>query len=181
MTNGTASLLADLATLWPAATPSFFARLLELYPAEDFNSTFWKRAQIFGDAMIDCPSYYVASALADAGMPAYKMIFDAGSQVHTATQPFLYGASANGSTTANNATLAAWMKDWFVSFALAEDPNAISFLGNASKPFWPTYLKADYTGFQVMDVNYTMVGVTEDFDASARCDFFHAQSYFVRN
>jgi len=180
MQNGTTALTTDLRNLWPAATDSFFTRLYELYPASDFNSTFFRRQQIFGDFIIDCPSYYLAAALSDAGKPTWKMVFNAGSQVHTATKPFLYGINANGTTQANNATLAAIMKDYFVSFATNLDPNAVSFSGTP-KPYWPQYQAMNVTSFQVMDVNYTMMGVVPDPDASARCDFFHAQSYVVRN
>ena len=80
---------ADLQTLWPAATTSFFDRLYQLYPREAYNSTFWQRQTLFGDFIINCPTYYMASAMADAGLPAYKLVFNAGTQLHGATSPFL--------------------------------------------------------------------------------------------
>ena len=88
---------------------------------------------------------------------------------------------ANQSTVINNATLGYIIKDYFLSFATNLDPNARSFSGT-SKPFWPQYTAGvSNVTFAVMDVNYTMMGVTEDFDASPQCDFFHGQSYVVRN
>jgi len=138
----------------------------------------------------------MAKAASDHGLPTYKLVFDAGSELHGATVPFLFRIDA---AQINNATLAYIMKDWFLSFAIKHDPNALSFT-DTPKPHWPQYLgganhKADGVGdggvgnltelgksdFNVMDVNYTMIGVTPDLDASARCDFFHAQSYAIRN
>lgn len=72
------------------------------------------------------------------------------------------------------------MKDWYASFAINLDPNAQSF-SNTPKPYWPVYNTADLSNFTIMDVNYTMVGAIEDFDAAPRCDFFRGQSGSVRN
>jgi len=47
-------MTADLQTIFPYAKQSFFNRMYQLYPASDFNSTFWRRAQIYGDYIIDC-------------------------------------------------------------------------------------------------------------------------------
>jgi hypothetical protein len=72
------------------------------------------------------------------------------------------------------------MKDWYLGFVLNLDPNSVSNSGTP-KPHWPEYEPAGATGFSVMDVNYTMMGAIPDMDASSRCDFFHGQSYIVRN
>lgn len=71
------------------------------------------------------------------------------------------------------------MKDWWLSFTTHLDPNVQSW-SNATKPYWPTYMGGDLD-FNAMDVNYTQIGVVEDFDASPKCDFFHGQGYSVRN
>ena len=81
---------ADLQTLFPVAKKSFFDRLYQLYPLESYNSTFWQRQYLFGDFIINCPTYYMASAMADAGQPAYKLIFNAGTQLHGATSAFIF-------------------------------------------------------------------------------------------
>ena len=80
---------ADLETLFPASTPSFLKRVYSLYSRSDFNSTFFQRQRIFGDFIIDCPTYYMSTAASDYS-PTYKMIFDAGSQLHGASNPFLF-------------------------------------------------------------------------------------------
>jgi len=169
----------DLEALFPYGKSSFFNRLYELYNASTFNSTFYQRQTIFGNFIIDCPTYYMASAVSDWGMPTYKIIFNAGTEMHGATRPFLHSTNASE---INNATLALIMKDWYTSFATNLDPNAISYSGTP-KPFWPRY---DNTtdgegGFSIMSVNYTMMGMEPDPDAAPRCDFFHGQSYVVRN
>jgi hypothetical protein len=91
-------------------------------------------------------------------------------------------------TDVNNATIAAYMKDWFISFVTDLDPNAKSFSNNTTneKPFWPLYnaqlgTEGDVPEFAVMDVNYTQIGVIPDLDVSGKCDFWHGQSYVARN
>ena len=49
-----AQMTTDLQDIFPYAKQSFFNRLYQLYPASDFNSTFFRRAQIYGDYIIDC-------------------------------------------------------------------------------------------------------------------------------
>lgn len=141
----------------------------------------------------------MATANSDWGLPTWKLLFNAGTQKHGATFPFLHVTNTSRtfpffvvirrnieiltrSTEINNVTLGYIMKDFWLSFATDLDPNARSF-SNTGKPFWPQYT-ADTDNnvtFAIMDVNYTMMGVTEDFDASPQCDFFHGQSYAVRN
>lgn len=72
------------------------------------------------------------------------------------------------------------MKDWFLSFATDLDPNVKSYT-NVSKPYWPQYTTPGVGNLSIMDVNYTMMGVIPDTDANTGCDFFHGQSYAVRN
>jgi len=80
----------------------------------------------------------------------------------------------------NNMTLANIMKDYYLGFVLNLDPNSVSNSGTP-KPQWPQYSPAGATDFTVMDVNYTMMGAIPDMDANARCDFFHSQSFVIRN
>jgi hypothetical protein len=92
-------------------------------------------------------------------------------------------------TAVNNSTLAAYMKDWFISFVTDLDPNARSFSPEGEgKPFWPLYNPRLGTAgggedveFAIMDVNYTQVGVIPDFDVSDKCDFWFGRSFVVRN
>ena len=42
------------------------------------------------DAFVNCPSYFIAKSVASADQKAYKMVFNAGSQFHAATAPFLF-------------------------------------------------------------------------------------------
>lgn len=82
--------------------------------------------------------------------------------------------------TSNNATIASILRDYYISFAVLLDPNAKSYT-NIPHPHWPTYQTAGSSGFSVLNVTYTDISITPDQDASARCDFFHGQSYVVRN
>jgi hypothetical protein len=74
----------DLQTWWPAATTPFFDRLHQLYPRDAYNSTFWQRKTLFVDSINNCPTSYMTSAMADAGLPAWKLVFNAGTQLHVA-------------------------------------------------------------------------------------------------
>ena len=89
------------------------------------------------------------------------------------------------------------MKDWFISFVTDLDPNAHSFSPESEgKPFWPLYnprlgtapasgnattAEGGNIEFAIMDVNYTQVGVIQDFDVSEKCDFWFGRSFVVRN
>lgn len=137
----------------------------------------------------------MATATSDWGLPTWKFIFNAGSQLHGADGPFLWGPQSGKShhtffplrgkanvvvLDVNNATIADILKDWYLGFVINLDPNTISNSGTP-KPHWPQYSPAGASGFTSMDFNYTMIGTVPDFDASSRCDFFHGQSYVVRN
>lgn len=197
---------ADLQQLFPYAKQHFFDRLYQLYPTEAYNSTFWQRQALFGDFIINCPTYYMAAASSDAGVPTYKLIFNAGNQRHGATKPFIFEPNDSPSkliiclpdftcfllimintADANNVTISSYMKDWFLSFITDMNPNARTYSNITDKPYWPAYNPRLGTNgsaapeFAVMDVNYTQIGVIPDLDVSAQCDFFHSSSYDVRN
>jgi len=70
------------------------------------------------------------------------------------------------------------MKDYFISFFVHQDPNAQNF-SSIAKPYWNQYNSGET--YNVLDVNYTMIGMNEDQDASTGCDFLHGQGYAVRN
>ena len=91
-------MVQGLGNLFPYAKESFFRRLFQLYPRSDFNSTFFQRSAIFGDALIACPSSYISAALSDYGMPVWKFVFYAGSQVHGALLPFVETVNLKGKT-----------------------------------------------------------------------------------
>jgi hypothetical protein len=94
--EGKEDALRDVKTLFPNARESFISRLFDLYPASDFNSTFLQRARWFGDFIIDCPTYYMATAVSDYGSPVYKLYFAAGSDLHGAVAPFVKSRNLNG-------------------------------------------------------------------------------------
>ena len=124
----------------------------------------------------------MTSTVADAGLPSYKLAFYAGSQTHGATGAFVFSQDR----VSPNATIAGIMKDWFLSFVIDLDPNTRSFSG-LTKPYWPQFTAnvnenaGVVSQFNAMEVNLTSIGVVPDPDTSAQCDFFHGQSYVVRN
>lgn len=165
----------DLENLFPNANATFFARLYELYPASEFNNTFWQRQQIFGDFIINCPTYYMASASASRKLPTWKMIFDAGTKVHNAIQPFLFGDPQ----LIENAASGMVLKDWVLSFAITMDPNLRSFT-TTTKPFWPQYRSGNLSNHTVIKVQTSGIRLAKDEDASPRCDFWHSQSQITQ-
>lgn len=137
---------------------------------------FYQHAEIFGDSLIICPSYYVATSCANVGVPVYKLTFASGLEYHSATVPYLFSASDGNEQ-------AMWMKDYFSSFIVSQDPN-----GNSSiqgKPLWPQYtsnpISTSGSGFQVMGFNQSDVGVRADTDVGSRCNWWHLQNHIVRN
>ncbi|KAI6890585.1 hypothetical protein KC318_g1264 [Hortaea werneckii] len=177
----------DARFLFPFAGPAFFSRLYELYPRSDFNSTFYQRQTWFGDFIINCPTYYMASNAVDRNdnsTAVFKLTFAAGSQLHGSTTPFL--AAPVGWPGATNQTLARIMTDYWISFAVTHDPNSGK---SADAPYWPSYVangdgtfaNGESVGFSTLDVNAASIGVQEDPDASGRCEFFGNHGYQVMN
>ncbi|KAF2187964.1 alpha/beta-hydrolase [Zopfia rhizophila CBS 207.26] len=171
--------IMDLKVQFPYADQAFTEKLWELYPASGFNSTFWRRSAWFGDATIHCPTYYIASSLTPSNLKTYKLIFNAGTQVHAATGPFLSEfPSELGHSPAENATIGLFMKDWYASFIVSGDPNVNPWSG-VKKPYWPVYGNEG----DVMMVNYTDIGGVNDgaFDRGERCEFWWENGDVAQN
>lgn len=110
---------SDLETLWQDSDGYYTEVALRLYPESVYNeshfkelrqyqrieqevlngslsASFARRSAIFGDAIVSCPSSYVATSVAKAGLPVYKLIFDSGSQFHGTTIGFFLGNHTKG-------------------------------------------------------------------------------------
>lgn len=109
----------------------------------------------------------------------FKLTFAAGSELHGATESFLFANTTNF-VGANNATLAEIMTSYWISFTVTHDPNP---LRSAKAPVWPSYISGgegtgedgESVGFSTLGVTYTDIAVNEDPDASAQCDFFGSE------
>ncbi|OCK73895.1 alpha/beta-hydrolase [Lepidopterella palustris CBS 459.81] len=180
----------DAQFLFPFAGPSFFTRLYQLYPASDFNSTFFQRQKWFGDFIIICPTYQMATAMTDRSpnrTSVFKLIAAIGTEIHGSLLPFM-ASTEPGFPTAPNSTLAQILTSYWISFAVTGDPNP---LRKSDAPFWTSYfsggdvaavgVEGEAEGFGVLSVNYTEIGTIQDVDASAQCDFFSGQGWVVRN
>ncbi|KAL5318370.1 hypothetical protein ACEPPN_013430 [Leptodophora sp. 'Broadleaf-Isolate-01'] len=194
-------LISDLSVLWPQAPESLILDAMALYSGSEYDATnlkkqpiilafekaggpfnlsdaYSRRQSIFGDAIVNCPSNSIMTAVSRAGLRAYKMVFNAGSQVHGATVPYLFsetiepsGAEVLGGfvSIAGNGTLAMIMRNYFVSFTRFLDPNALS--NNTSQPvtpFWPEYI---LPRSNVLSVGFDDINVVSDPDDSAQCNF----------
>jgi hypothetical protein len=162
--------------------------LYALYPSSAFNSTFFQRQTWFGDFIINCPTYYQATAMSDNlanSSAVFKLTFAAGSELHGATNPFL-ASNVTNYPGANNLTLAHIMSSYWVSFVATHDPNPMR---DPAAPFWPSYVsggpgtaaQGQSVGFTVQAVTYNSITPVSDPDASDRCDFFSGKSWQVRN
>lgn len=179
----------DAQLLFPFAGPSFFSRLYQHYPASDYNSTFFQRQTWFGDFIINCPTYQMATAMVDQSPTpekVFKMHFTAGGGKHAATTAFLTSEDVSLSG-ASNTTLAHILVNYFVSFAVHHDPNPGKL---ADAPYWPSYnsgggdvsgLAAESIGFRVLRVNEGNITTEPDPDNGAKCDFFSSQGQTIRN
>ncbi|KAF7197156.1 Lipase 1 [Pseudocercospora fuligena] len=173
-----AGLTRTLENLFPYAKQSFFSRLFQLYPRENYNSTLFQHSAIFGDFIIACPSTYIAAAVSDWELPVWKYSFYAGSQTHGAILPFVETVSLEGDS--NNATLASILRNYYISFVVSLDPNAVKFT-SINHANWPRYQAEGIPSFKILNITYSTVQPSDDLDVRPQCDFFHSQSYVVRN
>ncbi|KUI70471.1 Lipase 2 [Cytospora mali] len=178
----------DAQNLFPSAGPAFFSRLYQLYPRSAYNSTFFQRQSWFGDFIINCPTYQIATSAVDHtsnSSAVFKLVFDAGTQLHGATSDFL-ASNITGWPSANNHTFAAIMSSYWISFATTLDPNPLRI---AEAPFWPSYVsdgagsaaEGESVGFEILDVTYGGIQAVEDPDARIQCEFFLNKGYTLRN
>lgn len=115
----------------------------------------------------------------------FKLVFDAGSQLHGATAAFLTSAYT-GWPGANNQTLAAIMSSYWISFVTTLDPNPLRV---ADAPFWPSYVsggagtaaEGESVGFSVLDITYGGISTVSDPDATVQCEFFSNKGFTLRN
>jgi hypothetical protein len=196
--------VANLKVLWPEAGATFFDRVKQLYPLSDFsgtyldnsffssqtvdgiesrlnfsvrtNSEYWRAQQIYGDYIINCPTYYQASAFSEYGLPVYKLVFNAGNEIHGAPGSFFQLAPADTPTP----DLARAMLGYWTSFTATLDPNAVSY-PSASRAVWPQYTGGNQTNFRVLEVYPTSFQVRSDSDANAKCEFLYGRSRVVYN
>lgn len=194
----------NLRVLWPKAEATFFSRLEQLYPLSDYsgtyfdneffssatidlldsslnltlngNSEYWRAQQIYGDYVINCPTYYQASAFASNSLPVYKLIFNAGTEIHGAPGTFFTTAPSQST----DPRLASDMVGYWNSFTATLDPNAVSY-SNVSRTVWPQYTGGNRTDFQVLEAYPNSFNVSSDLDANARCEFFYGRSRVVLN
>ena len=196
----------NLKVLWPEAGATFFDRVEQLYPLSDVsgayfdneffssqtadfiesslnisvkdNSEYWRAQQIYGDYVINCPTYYQASAFSEHDLPVYKLIFNAGTELHGAPQAFFQSAPPETS----DPELARAMLAYWTSFTTTLDPNSITY-SNASRPVWPRYTGcgSNQTEFRVLEVYPDSFEVRADPDANARCEFMYGRSRVVLN
>ncbi|KAF7523486.1 hypothetical protein G7054_g11748 [Neopestalotiopsis clavispora] len=191
-------VLQDFAKLWHDSTGFYANIVMDLYPesiynashiddltyfnilkqegmSANFSDAFVRRSSAFGDAIVNCPSSYIASHFADAGLPVYKLIFNAGSQLHAATGAYLFSSYINadgsqvvaGTEIPGNATIATLMRDYFISFTLNQTTDSYG-TSQAAFPFWPLYKSNEP---QVLLINPTDVSAVHDPEDSERCQF----------
>jgi carboxylesterase type B len=112
-------VISDLSALWHEPNHYHAEMAMSLYPESSYNSStlenlvyleeikqaygvdslsdaFAQRSALFGDAIVNCPTTYIARSVADAGIPVYKMVFNAGHQTHGATSNYLFSDEING-------------------------------------------------------------------------------------
>jgi len=123
----------------------------------------------------------MASAAVDRNTNAsavFKVIFDAGTQLHAADVSSLWSTTTSYPN-ANNQTIAEILTSYIVSFVVTHDPNP---LRAANAPFWPSYVgNWGNTGFTALEITDARIDVIADPDINGRCDFFAGRGMDVRN
>jgi hypothetical protein len=134
------------------------------------------------------PTYQMATAAVDNNpnnTAVWKMIFDAGSELHGASGAFLF-SNVTGYPAANNLTIAHILSSYYISFAVTGDPNSMK---TANAPEWPSYIaggagtvgNGESVGFSVLEFTYTTIGTIADPDAAPQCDFFSSRGLAIAN
>jgi len=118
----------------------------------------------------------------------FKMLFYAGSELHGASSPFLFGPTPEFEVALfglpNNVTIAQILQSYYISFAITTDPNPLRL---PDAVFWPSYesggalVPGEEVGFTVLDITYTTIGPKPDPDAGPQCDFFSSYGLVVGN
>ncbi|ETS73837.1 hypothetical protein PFICI_14783 [Pestalotiopsis fici W106-1] len=209
-----AEVATDLEILW--RNKSFVTDALKNYPTTMFNKSvvealdfvsalrkatgsnisfsdeFARLESLLGEAFVNCPTRFIASAVSRRGLDTFKMIFDAGSQIHGATHPFLFSDTVNASgeithgpiTLPGNEKLAALLRTYFITFTIYADPNE----GPADderrvRPIWRRYLetKTDNKKILVLRNSTDPASTTriDDPDDNNRCAFFESSSAYL--
>ncbi|KAF3025110.1 hypothetical protein E8E14_014617 [Neopestalotiopsis sp. 37M] len=152
-----------------------------------FSDDFARREALFGDAVVNCPTRFIANAVGQRGPDTFKMIFDKGLQIHGAIKPYVYSDNINPSGEVSYGPVnmpgdpgLAWiLRDYYVSFAVYKDPHKGTTADERrAKPYWREYYETPEDAKKVLYVhqshlNYTKFGMIDDPDDNARCRVFH--------
>ncbi|KAF4808312.1 hypothetical protein CGCSCA5_v012492 [Colletotrichum siamense] len=186
---------ADLKTMWQAIPHSVIEKVVDLYPTSVYNGSLIKSAGWFkaliggfdvstpyvqrqamtsyiGASVVDCPSTTIVQASIDAGQKAFKMVFEAGTQLHGATASYLCsedisfdGASTLGTTLfGGNAILAYALREYIAAFTINLDPNFANL--STSVPYRPEFTNQ---GRQILHLQDNQTRVAYDFDSNEQC------------
>jgi len=132
------------------------------------NSAYFATEALFGAFIIQCPTYFLASAYSKANLPVWKMRFNGGSALHGAVSEYQLGyGGVKNATLANDVIF-----KYLLSFMTDTDPNK---LYPGALPAWPQYGRGragvvpKNAIFDVYDDH--IVAVTDPI-ASEKCDVF---------
>ncbi|KAF5515964.1 Lipase 1 [Colletotrichum siamense] len=145
----------------------------------DVSAPYVQRQAIFGASVVDCPSTTIVQASIDAGQKAFKMVFEAGTQLHGATASYLWskdisfdGASTLGTTSfGGNATLAYALREYVAAFTINLDPNPANL--STSVAYWPEFTNQ---GRQILHMQDDQTRVAYDFDSNEQCSILGSLS-----
>lgn len=130
--------------------------------------------------------------MTDKGQHVWKMKFAAGQETHGATAQFLFSAptitsqeaAARAKQRIDADVIAAFIKDYFISFIVNGGPNVSSSV--EGKPTWQEYSDIGNSNvtngtFRALEFNQTSIGVNVDSVVSSRCDYLAGWGYAIRN
>lgn len=181
---------ARVMTLFPSAGSNFLGRLNDYLPLNltgpfAYTSEQERAEYVFGYWTIQCPSYYLASALVDAwsvanatSQPIYKFIYALPTfqTAYHGSYDFLLEAYFPPSDTSATAQVVQTIQAYFNNFVINLDPNIPA--GNTSAPVeFPEYGSSS----TILLFNDTVPAEIHDIDASGTCDFFYAHPYVTYN
>lgn len=83
-------LKEDLKALIPAFTDELVTDILTHYPKADYQDVFYRREAIMGDMFINCPTKWILAATVKKKKGAYKLLFQAGTELHGASAEYVF-------------------------------------------------------------------------------------------
>jgi carboxylesterase type B len=158
------SSIADFKFKWQDAAAANVDSFLETYPPLDYPNIFEHRSEWFGDAIVNCPSRYIAESKKESS--SWKLVFSTGSMRHGAFVPHTYSETTE--TAVLDQKTSKDLTKYLVSFVLSGDPNTYKTDDSIQ---WKTY-NSEQDQHNVLHFKVKEHLLERDPDQGQKCQFW---------